>query len=124
MRLLYIISRTLVGGVLPICRYAVGVFYSPRRLGRLFGVGSYPSADVQSVYSTAPVDLASSLEWGLIFLLRCSRCILQPQLTGLFSEVIFFIQKFLIQILKKRPNDLNKRMSRHLDYRLDFILPS
>ena len=33
-----VISRTLVGGeeVLPLCRGAVGVFYSPRQLGNLF----------------------------------------------------------------------------------------
>ena len=30
------ISRTLIGeGVLPICRDAVGVFYSPSRLGKI-----------------------------------------------------------------------------------------
>ena len=31
-----VISRTLVGGVLPLCREAVSVFYSPSRLGNHF----------------------------------------------------------------------------------------
>ena len=30
IRLFNVISRTLVGGVLPLCRYAFGVFYCPR----------------------------------------------------------------------------------------------
>ena len=33
IRLFSVIIRTLVGGVLPLCRNAVSVFYSPRRLG-------------------------------------------------------------------------------------------
>ena len=37
IRLFSVISRTLVWGwVLPLCRKAVGVFYSPSRLGKLF----------------------------------------------------------------------------------------
>ena len=45
-----------VGVVLPLCRSAVGKFYSPSRLGYriLLWVGFYPSAEVQSVYSIAP----------------------------------------------------------------------
>ena len=31
IRLFSVISRTLVGGILPLCRDAVGVFYSPHR---------------------------------------------------------------------------------------------
>ena len=51
-------------GVLSLCRGAVGVFYSPSsRLGHrtlVGGRGSYPFAEVQSVYSTAPAaDLAT-----------------------------------------------------------------
>ena len=34
IRLFSVISRTLVGWVLPLCRDAVGVFYSPSRLGK------------------------------------------------------------------------------------------
>ena len=35
IKLFSVISRTLVGGVLPLCREAVGVFYSPSRLGKI-----------------------------------------------------------------------------------------
>ena len=45
------------GGVIPLCREAVGVFYSSNRLGH-------------------------SLGWGLAPLQRSSKCILQLQLTG------------------------------------------
>ena len=70
----------LVGRILPFCRDAVGVFYSPQPIGAcwenltllqrssrciqqptadwgLLGE-SYPSAEMQSVYSTAPADRA------------------------------------------------------------------
>ena len=117
----------LVGRVLPFCRDAVGVFCSPSRLSsRWAGLtllqrcsrcilqpqptelslgGSYPSAEMQSVYSAAPADWALvgrvlpfcrdavgvfrspsrlSSRWaGLTLLQRCSRCILQPQPTEL-----------------------------------------
>ena len=63
--------------------------------------GSYPSAEMQSVYFTTPADWANQIVkchtwetcgrgWGLTPLQRCSRCILQPQLTGqirLFSII-------------------------------------
>ena len=47
-----VISRTFVGGVLPICGGAVGVFYSPNRLGKIcnqdigmkFGIEKYSMA--------------------------------------------------------------------------------
>ena len=99
--------------VLPFWRGAVGVFYKPRRLSHrafIFWDGSYPSAEIQSVYSTAPADWASGHSLGEVFLLcrdtvgvfnnlsrpgrraligrgltllqRCSRCILQPQPSG------------------------------------------
>ena len=43
--------------VLPLCSDAVGVFYSPSRLDhRTLDEGVYLSAEMQSVYSTAPVD--------------------------------------------------------------------
>ena len=82
-------NTTLVGGVLPLCRDAVGVFCSLSRLGQHdthwgsltplqrcsrcilqsqpigptgHSLGeSYPSAEMQSVYSTAPADLAVEL---------------------------------------------------------------
>ena len=41
-------------------------------LGHSCGVGSYPSAEKQSVYSTAPADLATfKKEIKLIYLFRC-----------------------------------------------------
>ena len=36
IRLFSVIARTLIGGVLPLCREAVGVFYSPSRLGYIY----------------------------------------------------------------------------------------
>ena len=81
------VTRTLVGEVIPLCRDAVGVFYSSSRLGhpdtrwgshtplqkcsrcilQLQQTGppghslekSYPSAEMQLVYSTAPADRAT-----------------------------------------------------------------
>ena len=38
--LLTVISRTLVGGVLPLCREVVSVFYSPSRLGNIYSRSS------------------------------------------------------------------------------------
>ena len=71
----------LYGKVLLLRRDAVGVFYSPSRLGFSFGE-SYISAEMQSVYSTALADWTT--RWGsLTPLQRCSRCILPPQPTGL-----------------------------------------
>ena len=49
------LTRPLVGGVLPLCWDAVGVFYSPSQLGHSLGE-SYPFAEMQSVYSTAPAN--------------------------------------------------------------------
>ena len=96
---LFLISRTFVWGVLPLWTDAVGVFYSSSRPGHsLWGrltplkicsrcilqfqptgplvVGaSYPSADMKSVYSTAPARRAT--RWGKTPLQRCSWCILQ-----------------------------------------------
>ena len=70
----------LVGGVLSLCRDAVGVFYSLSQLGHSLGE-FYPFAEMQLVYSTASANWAT--HWGhLIPLLRCSWCILQPQPTG------------------------------------------
>ena len=53
-----LISSTLIGGVLSLCREAVGVFYTPSRLGHrsLFVGGSYLSAEVHSVYSAASAN--------------------------------------------------------------------
>ena len=46
-------------------------------------VESYPSAEMQSMYSTAPADLTiQDTDWGsLTPLQKCSRCILQPKQT-------------------------------------------
>ena len=71
----------ILGWVVPPCRDAVSVFYSPNQLGWFLG-GLYPPAEMQSVYSTAPTNWADS--WvGCTPLQRCSQCILQPQPTGL-----------------------------------------
>ena len=75
-------------GVLSFCRDAVGVFYIPSRPGNRTLVGKrgfFPSAEMQSVYSTSPVDRATGLSLGRggsFLLQRCSRCILHPQSTG------------------------------------------
>ena len=75
-----VISRTHVGEVLPLCRDAVGVFYSPSRLGHSLGE-AYPSAETQSVNSKAQAYWTT--RWGsLTSPQRCSRCILQPQPDG------------------------------------------
>ena len=67
-------TRPLVGGVLPLCKDAVCVFYSLSRLGQSLEE-SYPYARMQSVYSTALADWAS--RWRSFNpLKRCSRCIL------------------------------------------------
>ena len=51
--------------------------------GRSLGVGSYPSAEMQSVYSTVqPTGPQHTRLGSLTLLQRCSRCILQPQSTG------------------------------------------
>ena len=71
-------------GVLSRCRYTIGVFYSPSQLvHRALVEGSYPAADIQSVYSTAPANWSTghSLR-GLIPLQIYNRCILQSQPTG------------------------------------------
>ena len=75
--------RTFICWFLPLCRDAVVVFYSPSRLGyrTVVGVGSYLSAEMQSVYSIAAADLAVGLLLGTLTpLQRSSRYILQPQL--------------------------------------------
>ena len=70
----------VVCGFLPLCRDAVGVFYIPNWLGQSFE-DFYLSAEMQSVYSTSPIDWASRLR---IFtsLQKCSRCILHLHWTG------------------------------------------
>ena len=59
IRLLSAISRTLVGGVLPLCRDAAGVFYSPSRLGHSFKIVHVINA-VAIQHSTWP-DLTQDL---------------------------------------------------------------
>ena len=82
--------RTLIVGVLPLCRDAADVFYSPSRPGQSYPGQSlwesYASAEMQPMYSTAPADRASHIQdthRGILTpLQRCSRCILQTQPTG------------------------------------------
>ena len=127
-------NRTLVGGVVSLCRDGIHVFYSPSRLGNRTLVGgsltllqrcntcilqpqptrqqdtrwgeSYPSAEMQYMYSTAPANWATGHSLGgvlpfcrdaihvfyspgrlgnrtlvggsLTLLQRCNTCILQP----------------------------------------------
>ena len=76
------------GRVLPIYRDTVGVFNSPSNQGKttlIAGEGSYPYAEIQSVYSTAPAIRAKrhSLRGkSLTHMPRYSRCIQQPQQSG------------------------------------------
>ena len=72
-------------GVLSYCRGTLGVFYSPSHLGCRTLVGeSYPSAEIQSVYSTArAIWVAGHLLGCLILLQRYTWCILQPEPSGL-----------------------------------------
>ena len=79
IRLFSVICKTFVGGVLLLCRDAVGVFYNPSRQSHSLGE-SYPSAVKQSVYSATPADRAT--RWGSLTPLPWnSRCILQLQPT-------------------------------------------
>ena len=68
-----------MGMVLFLCRDAVGVFNSPSQLNSHWWGWSYSSAEMQSVYSTAPANWTLIGGDGLIPLQRCSRCIQQPQ---------------------------------------------
>ena len=63
-------------------RNPVGVFYSTSRLGQHSLGESYLSAEMQSMYSIAPVDWANTRWESLIPRQRCSRCILEPLSTG------------------------------------------
>ena len=87
-----IAPRTLVGGVLPLGRDAVSEFYNPNQLGRgclesyqdiRWGVLLLNLDAVCVFYSQNRPG--HSLGWGLTPLQRSSRCILQPQPTGLFD---------------------------------------
>ena len=80
IRLFSVLSRTLVAGVLLLCKDAVDIFCSPYRLGYSLGE-SNPFGKMQSMYSTAQTDWVSRWE-SINPLQRCSRCILQPLQTG------------------------------------------
>ena len=64
-----------LSGVLPLYREAVGVFYSPSRLGYqdthwwVGGWGSYHSAEKESMHSTAPAYWTRILTWNYNYLL-------------------------------------------------------
>ena len=73
-------TRLLVVGDLHLCTDTVGAFNSPSRRGSSWW-GTYTSALIQSVHSTAPANEAPH-SGGLTPLHRCSRCILQPQPTA------------------------------------------
>ena len=74
-----------VGGVLPICRFVVGVFYSPKQLGHFFGGGGWLS----------PLQ---TYTW----------CILQPQPAGPLilsgSSDIHLCDKLLIAVHTLHPH--------------------
>ena len=88
----------LIRGVLPLCREAIGLFYSPIQRGHSLEMSypsaekqlvystapwreSYSSAEVQSVYFTAPTDWVTRLG-SLTPQQRSNRYILQPQPIG------------------------------------------
>ena len=75
-------TRLFVGGVLCCCRVAVDVFYTSSQLSHSL-VGSYASAELQSMYSIPPANWAIRW-WGLMLLQSCSRCILHLQPTRPF----------------------------------------
>ena len=83
-----VICMTLIVGVLLLCRDAVDVFYTSVWLGHSLRVKeSYSSAEMQSMYSTSPVDWATRWGWeSLTLLQRCSQCILQSRPTGPLFE--------------------------------------
>ena len=71
-----------VVGDLPLCRGAVGVYYHSSQLGYSWWE-TYPSAEMQSVYTTTQANWA--IRGGrLTPLQRCSWCILPLKPTGLF----------------------------------------
>ena len=76
--------------VLLLCRNAVGVFYNSSWLDHrtLVGRQFYPSAEMQSVYSTTPADWTTGhlLGGSLSPLQRCSRCISQPPTTTTIAD--------------------------------------
>ena len=85
------LTRPLIAGDLPLCRDAVGVSYSPSWLDHSLSE-SYPSAEMQSVYSTAATDWTT--HWGsLTPVQRCSRCILQSQPTGPLVEGVLPLRR-------------------------------
>ena len=56
--------RTLIGGVLPLCRGAVSVFYRPSQLGYIiFFVYGYMWSDRVCIY---PIDLAIGIRWSKV----------------------------------------------------------
>ena len=72
----------LLGCVLVLCRDAVRVFCCFCPLGHTRWIGSYPSAEMQFVYSAASAHWATHVGLGLTPLQRCSLCILQLLPTG------------------------------------------
>ena len=69
-------------------------------ISRTFVDWSYPYAEKQSVYSTAPADWATGYSLEGLTPLRCSRCILQfPQPTGqgVMANVLNCVSDFELQ---------------------------
>ena len=107
----YLVSYPLVEG-LPLCREKVGVFNSPNRLGHSLERESYPWAEMQSMYSTAPTDWATRWRGSLTLGQRCSRCILQPQPTGpLVGEGVLPLGRDAVDVFYS-PNQLGHSLER------------
>ena len=95
MRLFSVISRTLVGvcgGVLPPCREAVGVFYSPSRLGEKVNKGPTSGSDRSSPRGKYAYCILSL--WGLM---------LQSYDITLFSYFLKSILLYPLQRIKTPP---------------------
>ena len=103
IKLFSVISRVLFGGVLPLCRDAVGVFYSPSRLGYRIFVGVFlPFCwDAASVFCT-PSRLGHRILVGRVLPL-CKDDSSPPRPLGHLiqvSTVVVFLVPVLILLLQ------------------------
>ena len=75
IRLFSVISRTLVGWELPLCRDAASVFYSPSWVGHRTLVGGVlPSAEMISVYvTTQPNGPLTCWKSRFTFIAKCTK---------------------------------------------------
>ena len=91
--------------------------------GHSLGGGSYPSAEKQSVYSTAPADWATC-DWSsnsLTTVLHCSRIVITSQgLPGEFEYSSIFYCLIDKKLLKKQYT--NKLVDKSIFFRLMYSL--